>query len=336
MTNGSSKPNKGMFDAVVSSNKQIRQRFYRLGLEFSGAGAEVFAKTKPGQFAQLDLSKAAVPTAEKIPEDLQDAAGRKILLRRPFSFCDVSSEKEKTRVDILYRAVGPASLRMAALAKGDSVSVIGPLGNGFLMPADKKMALLIVGGMGAGPLLHLAKALTADYPKVEVIAFAGAKTKAELPFEKPLDEISQQVGFSLHEFARFGVESMLATDDGSAGYEGLITDCFLKWLGGRSISIKDTIIYSCGPEAMLSRMAKIAEDKKIDCQVSMERMMACGFGVCQSCAVKCKVNGSSPVRSDLPYGSRTTPIETSNGASDTTYKLCCKDGPVFDTKEVVF
>ncbi|MFZ0035046.1 MAG: dihydroorotate dehydrogenase electron transfer subunit [Sedimentisphaerales bacterium] len=314
MTNGPSKPNKGMFDAVVSSNKQIRQRFYRLVLEFSGAGAETFARTKPGQFAQLDLSKASVPTVEEIPEDLQDAAGRKILLRRPFSFCDVSREKEKTRVDVLYGVVGPASLRMAALAKGDSVSVIGPLGNGFSMPADKKIALLIVGGMGAGPLLHLAKTLTADYPKVEVIAFAGAKAKEELPFEKPLDEISQQVGFSLHEFARLGIESMLATDDGSAGYEGLVTDCFLKWLGQRSISIKDTIIYSCGPEKMLSRMARLAEDKKIDCQISMERMMACGIGVCQSCAVKCKVEGSN----------------------ETTYKLCCEDGPVFDAREVVF
>jgi dihydroorotate dehydrogenase electron transfer subunit len=182
------------------------------------------------------------------------------------------------------------------------------------MPADKKMVLLVSGGMGAGPLIHLAKTLVTDYPKVEVIAFAGAKTKTELPLEKPTDEISQQLGFSLHEFARFGVESEVATDDGSVGYEGLVTDCFSKWLGQRSLSARDTIIYSCGPEAMLARMARIAGDKGIDCQVSMERMMACGIGVCQSCAVKCKVNGSS----------------------ETIYKLCCKDGPVFDSKEIVF
>ena len=271
-------------------------------------------KPRPGQFAELDLSSIALPPVEGIAEDLRDAAERKILLRRPFSFCDVSSQRGKTRVDILYCAVGPATLRMTTLSAGNSVSVIGPLGNGFRMPAGKKTALLVSGGMGAGPLIHLAKTLITDYPKVEVIAFAGAKTKTELPFERPLDEISQQLGFSLHEFARYGVESEVATDDGSAGYEGLITDCFSQWLGQRSLSAKDTIIYSCGPEAMLAQMARIAEDKRIDCQVSMERMMACGIGVCQSCAVKCKVEGSN----------------------ETIYKLCCEDGPVFDSKEIVF
>jgi dihydroorotate dehydrogenase electron transfer subunit len=203
---------------------------------------------------------------------------------------------------------------MTTLSAGKSVSVIGPLGNGFQMPAGKKMALLVSGGMGAGPLIHLAKTLATDYPDVEVIAFAGAKTKTELPFERTLDEISQQLGFSLHEFARYGVESEVATDDGSVGYEGLITDCFSKWLGQRGLSAKDTIIYSCGPETMLAQMARIARERGIDCQVSMERMMACGIGVCQSCAVKCKVNGSS----------------------EAIYKLCCKDGPVFDCKGVVF
>jgi dihydroorotate dehydrogenase electron transfer subunit len=283
-------------------------------LEFSGDGAAAFGKAKAGQFAELDLSCIVLPPIEGIAEDLRDAAERKILLRRPFSFCDVSSRREKTRVDILYCAVGPATLRMTTLSAGNSVSVIGPLGNGFQMPAGKRTALLVSGGMGAGPLIHLAKTLITDYPDVEVIAFAGAKTKTELPFEKPLDEISQQLGFSLHEFARFGVESEVATDDGSVGYEGLITDCFSKWLGQRSLSAKDTIIYSCGPEKMLARMARIAGERGIDCQVSMERMMACGIGVCQSCAVKCKVNGSS----------------------ETIYKLCCKDGPVFDSKEIVF
>ncbi len=314
MTDEVSKPNKGMSDAVVFANKQIGQRFYRLGLEFSADAAAAFAKARPGQFAQLDLSNVPLPPAEKIAEELRDASERKILLRRPFSFCDVSSHKGKTRVEILYCALGPASLRMTTLFAGKSVSVIGPLGNGFQAPAGKNMALLVSGGMGAGPLIHLTKTIVTDYPKAEIMVFAGAKTRTELPFERPTDEISQQLGFSLHEFARVAVESQLATDDGSAGYEGLVTDCFTKWLGQRNLSAKDTIIYSCGPEKMLARMAKISEEKKIDCQISMERMMACGFGVCQSCAVKSKVNGSS----------------------QTIYKLCCKDGPVFDTREVIF
>ncbi|MHC4464092.1 MAG: iron-sulfur cluster-binding protein, partial [Planctomycetota bacterium] len=196
----------------------------------------------------------------------------------------------------------------------DSVSIIGPLGNGFRMPEGKKTALLVVGGMGAGPLEHLAKVLTADYSDIEVIAFAGAKTVKELPFEARLDGISQQLGFSLPEFAKYGIESQVATDDGSAGFAGLVTDCLSEWLGKSDLSTKDMIIYGCGPEQMLARVAEIAKDKKIDCQISMERWMACGIGLCQSCAVECKVAGSN----------------------ETIYKLCCEDGPVFNSRVVVF
>ena len=313
MTNHSGS-NKGQFEAAVIANRRIGLRFYRLKLQFSGEGAAAFAKTAPGQFAQLDLSSAALPPAEKIPQDLADVSGRRILLRRPFSFCDVSSKEDKTIAEILYCALGPASLRMTTLSAGDSVSVIGPLGNGFTMPDNKKTALLAVGGMGAGPLIHLAKVLTADCPSVEVVAFAGAKTKEQLPFERQLDEVSQGLGFSLAEFAAYGVKSLMATDDGSAGYEGPVTDCFSQWLGQHHLGGQDVIIYSCGPEQMLAKIADIARQRNSDCQVSTERQMACGIGLCQSCAVECKVNGSN----------------------ETIYKLCCKDGPVFDSKEIVF
>ena len=314
MAKNRSSADRGVFSASVYANKQIRQRFYRLGLEFYGDGAQCFGKAKPGQFAQLDLAGTCLPPAEAVPEELADAAGRKILLRRPFSFCDVDVKKDKTLVDILYCAVGPATLRMTRLSAGDSVSVIGPLGKGFALPGRKRTALLVAGGMGAGPLQHLAKVLTADYPYIEVTVFAGAKTAEELPFKARLDEISQQLGFSLAEFARYGVKSLVATDDGSTGYQGLVTDFLSEWLGQAGLAGEDTIIYGCGPEQMLARVAEIAEKRKIDCQVSMERMMACGIGVCQSCAVECKVNGSN----------------------ETVYKLCCEDGPVFDSKEIAF
>ncbi|MHC4462839.1 MAG: ferredoxin reductase domain-containing protein, partial [Planctomycetota bacterium] len=147
---------RGVFSATVCANRQIGERFYRLGLEFSETCAKAFADSKPGQFAELDLSNTALPSAETIPADLVDAAGRRILLRRPFSFCDITTKKNKTFADILYCVVGPATLRMTTLAAGDSVSIIGPLGNGFRMPEGKKTALLVVGGMGAGPLEHLA------------------------------------------------------------------------------------------------------------------------------------------------------------------------------------
>ncbi len=306
--------NKGVFKAVVSWNRQIGPRFYRLGLEFSGTGAEAFAKFTPGQFAQLDLSTAALPPAQAIPDDLVDVARREILLRRPFSFTDVTLHKARTSAEILYCVLGPATLRMTTLSAGDSVSVIGPLGHGFWVPEGKKTALLAMGGMGAPPLQHLATVLTAHYPHISLLAFAGAKTAKAFPFESKLDEISQQLGFALPEFAKYGIKSQVATDDGSAGFHGTVTECLLQWFEQSPPAPQTTIIYSCGPEAMLARIAEIAGAKNVDCQVSMERRMACGFGVCQSCAVECKVADTD----------------------ETTYKLCCEDGPVFDSGEVFF
>ena len=246
-----------------------------------------------------------------------DASDRKILLRRPFSFTNVTAKKNKTTIaELLYCVIGPATLRMTTISPGDSLSVIGPLGNGFSVPEGKTTILLVVGGMGVPPLLHLAKHLTTDNrsPNLNIMAFAGAKTAKELPFESCLDEISQQLGFSLPEFAEFGVESLIATDDGSAGYHGFITDCLAGWLSESSIPARDIIIYSCGPDPMLAKMAELAKEQNIDCQLSLERRMACGIGLCQSCAVECRVNGSN----------------------DTIYKMCCKDGPIFDSKELIF
>jgi dihydroorotate dehydrogenase electron transfer subunit len=311
----SSESTRGVFTAALISNRQVGQRFYKLKLEFSGAAAKAFAGFRPGQFIQLDLSSVAIPSYEKIPEDLADAAKRQVLLRRPFSFTDVTIQRDKTVAELLYRIVGPATLRMTTLSVGDSVSIIGPLGNGFRIVQKKKTAILVIGGMGAPPIQCLARLLTTSYPDIDVIVFAGAKAANQLPFENKLDEISQQLGFSLPEFARFGIKSQIATDDGSAGYHGLVTDCLEHWLRENSEIVRDEIIlYACGPEAMLAKVANIAEQNKIDCQVSMERMMACGFGVCQSCAVECQVNGSN----------------------ETVYKLCCEDGPVFNAREVVF
>jgi len=305
---------KGLFDATVVSNRRIGPTFYRLRLEFSGDGARAFADFKPGQFAELDVSNTALPSPETIAPDLRDSACRKILLRRPFSFAEVTADGRRTFAELLYCVVGPATVRMTTLSAGDSLSVIGPLGKGFRIPEGRKTVLLVSGGMGTPPLQHLAQELTARRDGAAVIAFAGAKTAVGLPFEGRLDEISQQLGFSLPEFAKYGIESLVATDDGSAGYHGFVTDCLAEWLDQSGLSPGEVIICGCGPEPMLAGLARLALDRNIDCQVSMERRMACGIGLCQSCAVECRVNGSD----------------------ETIYKMCCQDGPVFDAKEVVF
>jgi dihydroorotate dehydrogenase electron transfer subunit len=314
MSEGYSSSVKGMFEAQVISNRRIGTGFRRLKLEFTQDGARAFANFEPGQFAQFDLSKTALPSPDAVPQELRDASGRKILLRRPFSFAEVTPDGDKTFAELLYCVVGPATVRMTTLSAGDYIGAIGPLGRGYQIPDGKKTVLLVGGGMGTPPLQHLAQNLTARNNGIDIISLAGAKTAEALPFEGRLDEISQQLGFSVPEFAKYGIESIVATDDGSAGYHGLVTDCLAEWLEKSEIAFDDIIICACGPEPMLAGVAKIAAEKNIDCQVSMERRMACGIGLCQSCAVECKVGDSN----------------------ETIYKMCCQDGPVFGSREVVF
>lgn len=298
--------------ATVIDNDAIKRRFGRLTIQLAGEAARRFSQVTPGQFAQIRLSEAALPHPDHISHDLADSARRQILLRRPFSFCNVTVESPtKVRVGILYCVLGPGTLRMTTLDKGDKISIIGPLGNGFSVPPDKKYAVLVAGGMGAPPLMHLIGFLQANSPKMRVVVFAGAKSFEDFPFTV---QVSDKNGHGVSGFTRFGIESYIATDDGSAGFRGFVTDCVRRWLRKNKPDAAEVIIYSCGPEPMLAEVARLAAEHNIDCQVSMERMMACGIGVCQSCVVEARVAGGS----------------------ETVYKLCCKDGPVFDSKEVVF
>ena len=303
------KAKKGPFWARVCEHKQTGKTFYKLSLELSGEGAKTFSQTRPGQFVEIDLSTIALPPIEAIPEEFVQRSRRGILLRRPFSFCDVTAKKNKTVAEILYGVVGPASLRMTTLKVGDRVNVIGPLGNGFSIPKGKKAALLVSGGMGCPPLLHLLNFIARDYPAIKVTVFAGAKSKEDLP----CSELAKG-NLGREKKGKKPAEQLVTTEDGSAGTKGLVTELVEKWLDKSGYNAKDIIIYGCGPEAMLSQVARISNERTIDCQVSMERMMACGIGVCQTCAIECRLPGSSK----------------------TIYKLCCKDGPVFDVKEIVF
>jgi len=306
---------KGLFEASVRSNRAVGTQFFRLNLELAAVSASVFGDVRPGQFVQLDVSKLSLPDKEHIPEALSDVSRRRILLRRPFSLADVVVEDKGTvSVDILYCVLGPATLRMTTLGNADKVSIIGPLGNGFSVPDAKKAALLVAGGIGAAPLQYLAKFLKNNYTDIEITVFVGAETANQLPFEVCSERITSQPGLWLKEFADHGVKSAVSTNDGSAGFKGLVTDCLADRLEENSVSASEIIIYSCGPEAMLAGVAEIAAKHRIDCQVSMERMMACGIGLCQSCAVECKIKD----------------------CRETAYKLCCKDGPVFDSSEIVF
>lgn len=305
---------KGVFQARVLNNEQIRQCYYRLDLELDAKGSVFFKNVLPGQFLELDISSISLPDTAHIPEHLKDACQRSPLLRRPFSFSDVTITQDpkgtSAKIQILYCVLGPGSVRMTNLKKNDIISALGPLGNGFSIPDKISHAVLIAGGMGSPPILHLADYLKQNYRKCDVICFVGAKSADDFPFTIVMGNLQ---GFVLQEFDRIRVPSHVATDDGSAGYQGFVTDRARQWLEKNKIDPASTVIYGCGPEPMLAATALLADNYKLPCQVSMERMMACGIGLCQSCAVEVKTN-----------------------SADTKYHLCCKDGPVFNAKDVVW
>ena len=305
---------KGVFQAEVLSNQQIRRCYYRLNMQFDATGSRLFQNIIPGQFLQLDLSTVSLPESKYIPDNLKDKAAKQVMLRRPFSFSDVvvtpTADGPCVKVEVLYCVLGPATIRMMSLKKGDTLSVLGPLGNGFSVPENIKHALLIAGGMGSPPILHLAGHLKHHCPEVEVISFLGARNIEDLPFTVKIGNFK---GLVLEEFELIRVPSHIATDDGSAGFDGFVTDCMRHWLEKNTIDPAAAAVFACGPEPMLASTAKLAKDYTLPCQVSMERMMACGIGLCQSCAV-----------------------ETKTDNNHTEYQLCCKNGPVFDAEKVNF
>lgn len=305
---------KGIFEAEVLSNQQIRQCFYRLNLQFDAKGSSLFKDVVPGQFLDLDVSTVSLPDASMIPAHLRDAAAKRVLLRRPFSFSDVivtpHADGPCVKVEVLYCVLGPATIRMMSLKKGDRISVLGPLGNGFSVPDGLKTAVLVAGGMGSPPILHLASYFKHHHPSCDVVAFVGAKSCESLPFTVRIGNLK---GLVLEEFELLQVPNHIATDDGSAGYHGFVTDKARHWLENNTLDPASSAIFACGPEPMLAGTARLASDFNLPCQVSMERMMACGIGLCQSCAV-----------------------ETKTGGSETQYRLCCKDGPVFNAENVIF
>jgi dihydroorotate dehydrogenase electron transfer subunit len=306
---------KGTWWATVVCNQKIKECYYRLIVELEPAATPLFGDVIPGQFAMLDLTQTSLPAAENIPDHLKDAVKRQLVLRRPFSFSDVCiqqrPEGKVVQLTIMYCVLGPSTVRMISLTRGDKISILGPLGNGFQIQENKEVAILIAGGMGSPPILHLAGVLKNRFERMKVVVFCGAKSYDSMPFTI---EIDNKTGPVVEEFQQINVNYYLSTDNGSMGFKGYVTQCVEGWLVKNPIDTQKTVIYSCGPEPMLAATAKLAGKYDIDCQVSMERMMACGIGVCQSCAIEQK-----------------TDIE---GQSE--YRLCCQDGPVFDARKVFF
>ncbi|WP_101875687.1 dihydroorotate dehydrogenase electron transfer subunit [Lachnoclostridium edouardi] len=203
------------------------------------------------------------------------------LLPRPISICQV--EKDQGCLRIVYRVVGGGTEEFSKYKAGEEVSIMGPLGNGF--PLKQKKAFLIGGGIGIPPMLELARNL--DCEKTMVLGY-------------------RDVLFLNEEFAPYG-QVYVATEDGSAGTKGNVLDAV------RENGLEADIIYACGPTPMLRAIKAYAEEKGIECYISLEEKMACGIGACLACVCKSKeVDHHTHVHN----------------------KRICKDGPVFAAQEV--
>ena len=281
--------------ARIISNQRLNGNYWYLEFE-SGIIAQ---QAWPGQFVNIRVADTLEP-----------------LLRRPISIHGVKAPKVK----IIYEIIGKGTQILSARKPGEFLDIIGPLGNGFdtstaykfcaserdkqkplsinpefvkgidysrpLAKSTQAKNILIAGGMGVAPLVFLAEKLRLSKPLVLI----GARSKKQI--------------LCLQEFKALGCTVKLATDDGSVGLKGRVTDLL-------SIVLEQTKplgLFSCGPHPMLKTVAQIAQENKITTQLSLEEHMACGIGVCLGCVVLTKVG----------------------------YKSVCKDGPVFSSEELIW
>ncbi|MCK9461253.1 MAG: dihydroorotate dehydrogenase electron transfer subunit [Proteobacteria bacterium] len=205
---------------------------------------------------------------------VRGAWGAHPVLGRAFSLVEVGAVGA-----VLVRAVGDGTRRLCALAPGDRLSVLGPLGHGFLGPAPDRTPVLVAGGVGVAPIAFLAESLAAA--GTSPIIFYGARTAGDLPLADRL--------------AAAG-ELTLATEDGSRGERGFVTSALERLLASR----RDAQIYACGPEPMLEAVARLAVACGAPCQVALESPMACGMGTCKGCAVLAARGDYKYVCSDGP------------------------------------
>ena len=220
-----------------------------------------------------------------------DSRQQQATLRRPFSIAGRTDTADGVILSVIYRVVGAATEWLSRRTAGDTVSVLGPMGNRFPKPVGG-FGIFIGGGVGIPPMLYLADRWTSD-ESLELLAFCGATSRELLPLtleDTPADELIDHVRPSRRavEFNCHGVDSIISTDDGTYGFQGLVTDALEQYLdrnGGVS-NDRRPVLYTCGPEGMMKRVAAIAAARGLDCFVAVERAMGCGMGTCQSCVIR--------------------------------------------------
>ena len=226
-------------NAVVISQEMLADGIFSMWLRTEAAQTAV-----PGQFISMYTND-----------------GTK-LLPRPISICEI--DKENGALRVVYRVTGEntGTKQFSEAKAGDTIPVIGPLGNGFpLEKAEGKKAFLMGGGIGVPPILELAKQLNCE--KQIVMGYRDANTFLSKQFEE-------------------NGKVYISTEDGSVGTKGNVMDAI------RENGLTADIIYACGPTPMLRAIKNFAESNGIECYISLEERMACGIGACLACVCKSK------------------------------------------------
>lgn len=255
-----------------------------------------------------------------------ELSGPLAFLRRPFSLAGRRNLSDRVELDIIHRIVGIGTDWMSHLKVGDHVDILGPLGNQFTVPAAGQKAILVGGGVGIPPMLYLAEALAG----MDAAVFCGALSRDLLPMTLLHNSSGHTPSSSVAEFTKYGVASTITTNDGSFGFHGLVTVALEKHLDDLGFTKCDTgavkpnspILYCCGPEPMMKRVADIAKERRLESQIAIERAMACGMGTCQSCCIKLI---RDPARDGQAFAGK-----------DWIYKLACTDGPVFKGADLLW
>ncbi|MBN1587993.1 MAG: dihydroorotate dehydrogenase electron transfer subunit [Pirellulales bacterium] len=270
---------------LIDQSVEIARHTYRVRFR----APEIARRVVPGQFVMLRLPGMLDP-----------------LLGRPLAVYDVLDEQgEPAVLDVVYVTVGHMTRQLAQLGRGSLLEIWGPLGNGFAPDAVGHL-VIVAGGIGQTPFLMLSREYLGwrtygDPPRVvpraeQVTLCYGVKSKPELA--------------CVDDFRAAGVEIRLATDDGSEGHHGLVTELIRPVVNESTSPCR---IVSCGPEPMMAATTRIAKELNVPCEVSLERPMACGMGICFSCVAK---------------------IRDRQGNWD--YRRTCVEGPVFDAENVEF
>lgn len=224
---------------TVVSQEQLADRIFSMWIQ-----TEAAKTARPGQFISMYTNDGSK------------------LLPRPISICEIDTETSKLRVVYRVTAEKTGTEQFSKMKAGDTLPIIGPLGNGFPLEAGKgKRAFLIGGGIGVPPILELAKQL--DCEKQIIMGYRDADTFLKEQFEE-------------------NGTVYISTEDGSVGTKGNVMDAI------RENGLEADIIYACGPTPMLRAIKQYAEEQGIECYISLEERMACGIGACLACVCQSK------------------------------------------------